>query len=259
MPYTQEYDLPMTSVKREDHYRNVAEPKLHSIAKETDIDAWKLSLQCPLLSQQLHEQIILAMRSQSDHVLYLQHNLTQILQQNQWAQSSLKIKNTQYELLIGDIVRVCQEKQEIFDKCEKEKLEKELCQMILDQYRDEIIEQKKIITEKDESICHLLRAVAKAESKMASLTAQRLHSPVVISNRAIAVHQPQSAAGGVGAAQCTGENLGNHRDPTGARVTRLRTIDSEVGARQDRKAVDKQPGRSSVRRRRRRSRQVAAK
>lgn len=62
--------------------------------------------------------------------------------------SELQRKQTYCNELVGDMARIADDKARIFEELETQRFQKELNQLILDQYRDEIQEQKQIIKDK---------------------------------------------------------------------------------------------------------------
>ncbi|KPM41091.1 hypothetical protein AK830_g5498 [Neonectria ditissima] len=84
----------------------------------------------------------------------------------------LQRQQTTYNRLVGEIGRISTQKSELYGKLENEKFQRDLAELILDSYRDEIEEHKKRLSEKESYIETCEQSVAAACSEISALGAQ---------------------------------------------------------------------------------------
>ncbi|KAI1416944.1 hypothetical protein F5Y13DRAFT_153423 [Hypoxylon sp. FL1857] len=133
------------------------------------LQLWNTSLACEKLCQKVrdlsdeHEAL---KQEQHDHITNLQEELKWLRQTNNSLQADISQQRANYSLLVGDIGRVCDEKQRIIEQCSSEQFQKELNGFILHQFRDESAEQKKVIDEKNVELRRLGGVVARLEAEL---------------------------------------------------------------------------------------------
>lgn len=106
---------------------------------------------------------------QQSHHICIQEELLRLRQRNESLEAELHDQQTNYNLVIGDMVRICDEKQRILEQRDSESFQKEMNNLILDQYQDEVTEQKKAIDAKDAGIRELEAKSTRLEAEISSL------------------------------------------------------------------------------------------
>ncbi|CAM1508782.1 Fc.00g056300.m01.CDS01 [Cosmosporella sp. VM-42] len=105
-----------------------------------------------------------------------QRSLLQELEQasidNSTIRSELQSQQANYDKVTGELNRITDEKTQIYEELESVKFQRELGELILDQHRDEILEQKKIIGEKEAHIKTGRETIAAAHMEISTLRAQ---------------------------------------------------------------------------------------
>ncbi|RYO76934.1 hypothetical protein DL762_009596 [Monosporascus cannonballus] len=109
------------------------------------------------------------------HIANLQAMSNQQHQENEILQAKLQEQQTNYNLVIGDMFRICEEKQRILEERDEERFEKEFNSMILAQYRDETTEKQNIIEAKDAEIGALVEESTRLKAELYSMQNQRSH------------------------------------------------------------------------------------
>jgi chromosome segregation ATPase len=95
--------------------------------------------------------------------------------ENTLVQSDLQAQKSDYATLIGDITRICNEKGELHEELEKERFQKDFEQLLLDQYRGEILEQRDTIGKKERRIQELLESTARVQGETDAMRARCMH------------------------------------------------------------------------------------
>lgn len=105
----------------------------------------------------------------------LQDELRQLRQQNNAFEMELQEQRTNYSLVISDMVRICDEKQQLCEERDNERFQKEVNSLIIDQYRDEIAEQRQAINAKNNQSQVLAGQAARLEAEVVSLRNRCYH------------------------------------------------------------------------------------
>ncbi|RYO78159.1 hypothetical protein DL766_010002 [Monosporascus sp. MC13-8B] len=103
------------------------------------------------------------------HIANLQAMSNQQHQENEILQAKLQEQQTNYNLVIGDMFRICEEKQRILEERDEERFEKEFNSMILAQYRDEATEKQNIIEAKNAEIGALVEESTRLKAELYSI------------------------------------------------------------------------------------------
>ncbi|KAI1489419.1 hypothetical protein F5X96DRAFT_13152 [Biscogniauxia mediterranea] len=114
-------------------------------------------------------------RDQQDQIKFLQAKSDWLCRNNEALQADVQVQRTNHDLVIGDMVRICDENQRILEERDKERFEKDLNNLIIDQYRDETIEKRRIIEAKDVEIGYLAEKLTNMEAEAYRLRAQCSH------------------------------------------------------------------------------------
>ncbi|KAI1416926.1 hypothetical protein F5Y13DRAFT_185763 [Hypoxylon sp. FL1857] len=94
-------------------------------------------------------------RGQQDQIEFLLATLDQLRRENESLRTDLRVQRINNNVVTDCMARANYEKQCVSNERDKERFEKDLNSLILEQYRDEIIEKQRIICIKDEEIGHL--------------------------------------------------------------------------------------------------------
>ncbi|KAI0165309.1 hypothetical protein GGR52DRAFT_558287 [Hypoxylon sp. FL1284] len=133
------------------------------------LQLWNTSLACEKLCRKIvdlgdeHETL---KQEQHDRIAHLQEDVARQRQTINSLQAKINQQRANYSLLVGDMERVCDEKQRVVEQCDIEQFQKELNGLILDQYRDEAAEQNKKAEEKDMELRHLAGVIARPEAEV---------------------------------------------------------------------------------------------
>ncbi|KAM5349331.1 hypothetical protein ACJ41O_005836 [Fusarium nematophilum] len=103
---------------------------------------------------------------------FLKQQLEQATQANITIRSELQNQQEIYNRLVEKLGRISSEKSQMHEDFESQKFQKELNELILDQYRDEVLESKSIIGEKDRHIETCTESITAAYGEIAALKAQ---------------------------------------------------------------------------------------
>ncbi|KAI1655478.1 hypothetical protein F4813DRAFT_367142 [Daldinia decipiens] len=131
------------------------------------LQLWNTSLACEKLCQKIrdlgdeHETL---KQEQHDRIANLQEELNWLRRANDSLHVEINRQRADYSLLVGDIGRVCDERQIAIQQRDAEQFQKEMNNLMLDQYRDESAEKKKRIEEQDVEIKNLTDLVARLET-----------------------------------------------------------------------------------------------
>lgn len=116
--------------------------------------------------------ICLASQELIDQDALLIESLDQLGRENTSLKSQLETQSSNYDLLVGDMIQTCSEKSDIFEALQEEKTQKELGDLIISQYCDEILEHKATIAEKEKYIKDLVNYSAKTRAEALTLDAE---------------------------------------------------------------------------------------
>jgi septal ring factor EnvC (AmiA/AmiB activator) len=83
---------------------------------------------------QLFEGAVHSLERHRNEIATLKIELGQIRQQNSSAETKLHAYKTRYEMLVHDLIHTCNENQQIATERDRERFQKDLNQLILDQY-----------------------------------------------------------------------------------------------------------------------------
>lgn len=100
----------------------------------------------------------------------LAKELEQSQQRNELLERDLVAQKADHASLVEDMVRICEEKQQLFEECEAGKLEKELAEWIQQQYREKEAELKAAAEGKDEDLRQLQGRLDSVNVDLAELT-----------------------------------------------------------------------------------------
>ncbi|KAK7924661.1 hypothetical protein PG985_006715 [Apiospora marii] len=113
---------------------------------------------------------------QQAQITYLQTSVNRLAQDREALQAELDTQRTDYNLVVGDMVRLgeerqqtLEEKQHALEERDAALLEKDLNSLMLDQYRDETTEKQRVVDAKTVEIEGLAARLANAEAEVCSL------------------------------------------------------------------------------------------
>lgn len=155
---------------------NIVEGNGTSSIEKLHLEAWGACLQWQSNARRLCAENDRVMQAQNEQISSLLESLDEAQRQIDHMQDSLSQEQAdrsrlraEYDDLSGDVARLCDEKQELYNLCEKEKLEKEVNQLIIDQYRDEIAEHLRTASQKDTIIRETTTLITGLKAEMDDL------------------------------------------------------------------------------------------
>ncbi|KAK8125004.1 uncharacterized protein PG998_000763 [Apiospora kogelbergensis] len=124
--------------------------------------------------------------NQQAQVTSLQASVERLCQGNEALQADLDIQRSNYNLVVGDMVRLCEERQHILGEKQQaleEKqhaleerdaalLERDLNSLMLDQYRDETTEKQRMLGAKEVEIENMAAKLTSVEAELCALRNQ---------------------------------------------------------------------------------------
>lgn len=99
----------------------------------------------------------------------LEGEISQLHQKHDLVAAELHECRSNHNLLVGDMGRLCHEKQKILNDRDTAVFQKSLNELILDQYRDETREQRQTIASRDAELQDLARTCASLDFEVSSL------------------------------------------------------------------------------------------
>ncbi|KAK7937607.1 uncharacterized protein PG986_014475 [Apiospora aurea] len=114
-----------------------------------------------------------------DPITVLQARVDSLRQSNEALQKNLNIERVNYSILVGNLVRMCDERQQALeekkhalDERKAALLEKNLNDLMLDHYRDDTIVKQRMLDEKNAELVSLATKLRKAEAETRKLQKQ---------------------------------------------------------------------------------------
>ncbi|KAL9948562.1 hypothetical protein ACHAO5_001662 [Verticillium nonalfalfae] len=99
----------------------------------------------------------------------LTEEVAHLRQENIQARAELHEQRTNHNLLVGDMARLCDDKQRLQEERDTAAFQKAVSDLILDQYRDETTEQRQVIVARDADLRDLANTCASLDSEVSSL------------------------------------------------------------------------------------------
>ncbi|OAQ60200.1 hypothetical protein VFPPC_14798 [Pochonia chlamydosporia 170] len=135
-------------------------------------EAWDACLEWQGRFQQLCETNTIALRAYEADIVCAIDQIDCLRHEKANMQDQMQSKDTEISNLIKSLSHTFAAKERIFEECEKQRFQREFGDLILSQYREEIVEHKAAAKEKDRIIEELVELIATIESELGDLRAK---------------------------------------------------------------------------------------
>lgn len=146
--------------------------------RELDTCLWNTSLACQILRENIHKWGAdngYLSEEQRDRITALEEEAARLRQDNDVAQAELQERWTNNDQLIGDMMHLCDEKQALVEERDNALFQKSVSDLILEQYRDETVEQREVIGARDVEVRDLANTCASLDTEASFLRRRCCH------------------------------------------------------------------------------------